>query len=161
LYNKGWVRKFDVDTGEEVQAEREHRERIRGMQFSNDKTMFVTASSDQTVKLWDTKEFRVMKEYQSDRPLNAAAISPRMNHVLVGGGQDARDVTTSSTRSGKFEVEFYHTVYQEYMGSIKGHFGPVNWISFSPDGKSYCSGSEDGYIRLHHFDQQYFKTKEW
>lgn len=157
----GWVRKFDVAMEKEVDAAQEHRGAIKGMQFSKDKTMFVTASADQKVKLWDTKTMRIMKTYQSDRPLNACAISPKMNHVILGGGQDARSVTTSSTRSGKFEVEFYHTVYQDYMGSVKGHFGPVNWIGICPMGKSYCSGSEDGYIRLHHFDPQYFKTKEW
>lgn len=158
---KGIVRKWDVETGKEICAEREHRDKINGMQFSYDKTMFVTASSDQKVKLWDAKTLKVMKEYHSDRPLNGCSISPRMNHVIVGGGQDARSVTTTSTRSGKFEVEFYHTVYQEYMGTIKGHFGPVNWLAFSPDGKSYVSGSEDGYIRIQHFDGNYLKTKEW
>jgi len=157
----GWVRKFDVTTEKEVDAAQEHRDAIKGMQFSQDKTMFLTASTDQTVKLWDTKTMRIMKTYQSDRPLNGCAISPKMNHVIVGGGQDARSVTTTSSRSGKFEVEFYHTVYQDYMGSVKGHFGPVNWVSIGPKGKSYASGGEDGYIRLHHFDAQYFKTKEW
>ena len=34
--------------------------------------------------------------------------SPRAQHVLIGGGQDARDVTTTSSRDGKFEARFFH-----------------------------------------------------
>jgi WD40 repeat protein len=37
----------------------------------------------------------------------------------------------------------------------QGHFGPINSLAFNPDGKSFASGSEDGYIRLHHFDTDY------
>jgi WD40 repeat protein len=42
---------------------------------------------------------------------------------------------------------------QDEMGNVKGHFGPIHTLSFSPDGRSFASGSEDGYVRLHHFDQ--------
>ena len=35
----------------------------------------------------------------------------------------------------------------------QGDFGPINAIGINPDGRSYASGGEDGYIRLHFFDQ--------
>lgn len=37
----------------------------------------------------------------------------------------------------------------------QGHFGPINDIAVNPDGRSYISAAEDGYMRLHHFDQDY------
>ena len=35
-------------------------------------------------------------------------------------------VTTTSGKSGKFETKFFHLVYEEEFGIVKGHFGPIN-----------------------------------
>ncbi len=77
--------------------------------------------------------------------------------VMLGGGQEANAVTTTSSKTGKFEVRFFHLIYEEEFGRVKGHFGPVNTLAFNPDGNSFVSGAEDGYIRLHHFDSEYFQ----
>lgn len=155
----GTVRKWNVETGQQEDIVVAHTKEVRCIQFSPDRSMFVTASSDKSAKLFDTRTMKCMKTYKSDRPLNAASISPLLNHVIVGGGQDAMNVTVTSSKVGHFQVDFFHMVYQEYMGNVKGHFGPVNTCSFSPDGKGYASGSEDGYVRLHHFDKEYFNPK--
>lgn len=75
----------------------------------------------------------------------------------MGGGQDAMSVTTTSAKQGKFEVRFYHMVFEEEIGRVKGHFGPINTLAFHPSGKGYASGGEDGFVRVHHFDDSYFK----
>jgi len=159
-HEDGSVRKWDVESGKEIMSKKEHSKQINSVQFSKDQTMFVTASSDQTAKLWDTKSMTCLKTYLSNRPLNAAAISPMMKHVIVGGGQEAINVTTTLHKSGHFEVDFHHLVTQDLIGIVKGHFGPVHTLAFAPDGKGYASGSEDGYVRLHHFPQNYFKGED-
>lgn len=30
-----------------------------------------------------------------------------------------------------------------------------------PSGKSYASGGEDGFVRVHHFDDTYFKARPY
>ena len=78
---------------------------------------------------------------RSDKKINLIDYyRPRAQHVLIGGGQDARDVTTTSSRDGKFEARFFHMLLEEEFGRVKGHFGPINTLAFHPDGKSYCSG---------------------
>lgn len=155
----GTLRKWNVEKGQEEQKVQAHTKEIRHMAFSKDKSMIITASIDKTAKLWDTKTLECLKTFKSDRPLNSASISPLFNQVIVGGGQDAMNVTVTSSKVGHFEVDFYHTVYMDFLGSVKGHFGPVNSCSFNPDGKSFASGSEDGYVRLHFFDKNYYHGK--
>lgn len=92
---------------------------------------------------------------------------------MLGGGQDAMNVTGTVAREGKFEARFYHKVFEQEVGRVKGHFGPLNCkddcfpcvpnsltyhiaIAVHPQGTAYISGGEDGYVRLHHFDRAYF-----
>lgn len=67
-------------------------------------------------------------------------------------------VTTTSSKQGKFEITFYDHCFDDELGSIGGHFGPVNTLTFSPDGRSIVSGGEDGYVRINHLDADYFEA---
>lgn len=42
-------------------------------------------------------------------------------------------VTTTSLRQGKFETRFWHKVFEEEVGRVKGHFGPINTYVFPPN----------------------------
>lgn len=68
-------------------------------------------------------------------------------------------VTTTSARQGKFEARFWHKIFEEEVGRVKGHFGPLNTISVHPQGTAFASGGEDGFVRVHWFDQSYHETE--
>lgn len=103
-----------------------------------------------------TRNLAILKTYVSDTPLNSATITPKKEYVILGGGQAAMDVTTTSARQGKFEARFYHKVFEDEIGRVRGHFGPLNTVGVHPKGTAYASGGEDGYVRVHHFDKPYF-----
>eukprot|EP00744_Colponema_vietnamica_P001969 GILI01003175.1.p1 GENE.GILI01003175.1~~GILI01003175.1.p1 ORF type:complete len:334 (-),score=70.85 GILI01003175.1:249-1250(-) len=160
------IRVYDPNTGDELECLQGYSKPVNSIAFSHDDIFMISSSSDMTARMYDVKTLRLVKTFTTDKPVNAAAISPLYDdasnpryHVLLGGGQEARDVTTTSAKVGKFDVQLFHMIHEDNLGSIKGHFGPVNTLAFHPDGRSYCSGSEDGYIRLHHFDPDYFGHK--
>lgn len=155
-HENGLIASYDMRTGKEIVSAKDHALTIQDMQMSRDGTMFVTASKDSTAKLFDTDTLECLKTYKTERPVNSASISPIFDHVVLGGGQEAMDVTTTSTRSGKFDSRFFHLIYEEEFARLKGHFGPINSLAFHPDGKSYASGGEDGYVRVQVFDPSYF-----
>ncbi|XP_013791482.1 eukaryotic translation initiation factor 3 subunit I-like isoform X1 [Limulus polyphemus] len=155
-HENGDLVKWDVLTGNQIQRVQEHKGTINDLQHYKDQSMFITASKDKTAKLFDTATFEHLKTYKTERPVNSAAISPIRDHVVLGGGQEAMDVTTTSARAGKFDARFFHLVFEDEFGRVKDHFGPINSVAFHPDGKSYSSGGEDGYVRVHVFDPPYF-----
>lgn len=152
----GYLRRWDVETGKLLLEAQLHTKQVMDVQISADGTHFVTASTDRTSKLVDTATFEVMKTYTSQVPINSAAISPLFDQVLIGGGQDAAAVTVTSGRAGHFEARFFHKIFEEEIANVKGHFGPINAVAFSPDGTTFVSGGEEGYVRLHHLDADYF-----
>jgi len=156
-HENGTISIFDLRMAKELNSVKDHTGNINDMQMSKDGTMFVTASKDCSAKLFDSESLMCLKTYKTERPVNSAAISPILDHVILGGGQDAMEVTTTSTRSGKFDSRFFHLVYEEEFARVKGHFGPINSLAIHPDGRSYSTGGEDGYVRLQAFDNSYFE----
>lgn len=152
------IRKWDVETGDEIGSiDVAHKADITDCQFDALSQMFISSSKDCTAKLWDFHNMELLKTFTVEHPINSAAISPRFPHVLLGGGQEASQVTTTSERAGKFEAKFFHLIYEDELGRVKGHFGPINTVAFSPDGAGYASGGEDGFVRLHEFDDDYIR----
>jgi len=154
----GTVRVYDARNSEQIHVIGDHSKSVVQLSFSKDGLYFITASKDGTARLYDTKTFKLMKTYTTGRPINSASISPIKEEVIVGGGQSAETVTTTRVDSSQFKVRFFHLIYEEELGSVPGHFGPVNVLSYSPDGESFVSGGEDGYVRIHHFDPDYFTS---
>ncbi|OJJ48624.1 hypothetical protein ASPZODRAFT_2124666 [Penicilliopsis zonata CBS 506.65] len=157
-HEDGSVSQYDAKDGEQIKNVQAHEfdHQINDIQFSADRTYFITASKDKSAKLISCRNLAILKTYVADTPLNSASITSKKDYVILGGGQAAMDVTTTSARQGKFEARFYHKVFEDEIGRVRGHFGPLNTIDVHPAGTAYASGGEDGYVRIHHFDKPYF-----
>jgi len=158
-HENGKLTQWDLKTNKIITSSEDHHASINDMQASKDGTMFITASKDTASKLFDSETLECLKTYKTERPINSACISPNLDHVCLGGGQEAMEVTTTATSQGKFEARFFHLVFEEEFGRVKGHFGPINSLAYHPSGTQYTSGAEDGFLRVHNFDQSYFDYK--
>ncbi|CAG8532013.1 7550_t:CDS:2, partial [Acaulospora morrowiae] len=158
-HEDGSVALYDWKTSDQIKSIHPHAAEITDLQFSEDRTYFVTSSKDKSAQIFESNTLIPLKKYVTDAPLNSAAVTPIQEFVILGGGQDAMQVALASSRQGKFECRFWHKILEEEVGRVKGHFGPINTIAVHPDGRSFSSGGEDGYVRVHHFDDDYFKFK--
>jgi translation initiation factor 3 subunit I len=160
-FDTGLLVMYDPAVGKEVtRTTKMHGDRINSICWNKDKTLFVTASKDNYAKIVDPNTLEVIKEIKTERPVNGAVFSPTHPHIILGGGQDAQTVTTTGSGQGQFASRFYHMVYGEEFGRVKGHFGPINAMAIHPFGKSYATASEDGFIRLMPFDQTYLNSSD-
>jgi translation initiation factor 3 subunit I len=157
-HEDGSISQYDAKTGDLLDNVPIHElnNPIVDLQWSTDRSYCITACKDKTSKLISAKDLTVIKTYVADTPLNSATMTPKKDFVILGGGQAAMDVTTTAARQGKFEARFYHKIFEDEIGRVRGHFGPLNTVAADPTGKSYASGGEDGYVRVHHFDKGYF-----
>lgn len=172
IFEEGTVIGWDAQTGKQLWLLAAHTSPVTGINFDRDRLLMITSSKDQTAKLWamDESEPELVKTYKTDRPLNDAAINPSVGvgevdepttkyHVALGGGQDAKDVTTTASSSGKFEALIWHMIFEEEIGSLKGHFSPINTLAWFPDGRGFVTGAEEGIVKVWHFDNDYFTKK--
>jgi len=185
----GSITVYDAASGEQTNfVDAAHLASVKRGHFSHDYRLFVTAGEDMRVKLWNPLTWTEIETFQSDRIINDAAIHPfyrggsvtksklpeklastsagetlefGKQHIIAGGGQKASEVTTTGAQEGRFEALVFHVVQGEELGRVRGHFGPINSIAWNPHGTGYVSGGEDGYVRLHKFDDAYFLDSYW
>ncbi|SGY77211.1 BQ5605_C005g03580 [Microbotryum silenes-dioicae] len=171
-HENGYLNLWDMD-GELFyeKEDRAHSDLITDLQMAPDGTYFITSSKDKSAKIWsigpdknshgDEDYLTLIKTFTGEPPLNSAAILPGKPYALLGGGQEAMAVTTTGARHGHFEVRFWHLVFEEEVARVKGGFGPCNTIAVHPQTKGYAIGGEDGYVRVHHFDDDFFAAKPY
>ncbi|KAL0483925.1 translation initiation factor 3 subunit Eif3i [Acrasis kona] len=156
----GSIRQYDSTSGQCLGKSEDHHKDIIKIALSKDKMLLISASLDNTAKLYETKTLELLKTYKSNEPVNTAAISPYKNHIVLAGGIAAQDVTLSLGKSTYFNSKFFHKVFENKLGEVRGHFGPIHILAFTPDGHGFASGGEDGYVRLHYFDKDVLEMND-
>jgi len=161
----GWIQLFDFESGEVIRQAQVHKAPIMDLDISRKEEVIMTASKDGKAHVIDPDTFNIIRTMNPlpERNINTCKFSPLFSigdeneeryHAIVAGGQESRDVAGSQSKGG-FELLLYNVMYGEELGSIQGHFSPVNTIAFSPDGKIMSSGAEEGSIRVHKLDEEY------
>jgi len=107
--------------------------------FSPDGTRVVTASQDQTARVWNTDGSGESVALQGHTALvNSVSFSPNGIHVVTASGDKTARVWNADG-SGEPVI-------------LKGHGGEVLSTSFSPDGRRVLTASRDGTARIWNAD---------
>ena len=61
----------------------------------------------------------------------------------------SRATSVPSTRESPYDATYCHWRIEPFLSRI----------AVSPHGDCYASGGEDGFVRVHHFDESYFRAK--
>uniref|UniRef100_A0A0N4Z289 Eukaryotic translation initiation factor 3 subunit I n=1 Tax=Parastrongyloides trichosuri TaxID=131310 RepID=A0A0N4Z289_PARTI len=159
-FGTGHLSQYDLrNPTRPIENIKHHAGAINDLQLSKDGNFLISSSADKTAKVFHARTLQLLKTFKSGRPVNSAAISPTRDHIILGGGEEAMNVTQTSTSSGQFEARIYHLIYEQEFAKFKGHFGPINTLVFHPEGDIVITGGEDGYIRIQELDEKY-KTFE-
>ena len=166
--NQGRLIHYNLEKKEIITVQHPHKSaEILNMTITHDFTMLFTCSTDGNCKLLHPETLTEIRNFRFEFPVRDAQISPLYEaeenqkfHVMLCGGQDAKDVTTTKQDKGGFEMKLYNVIHNENLANIKGHFGTVHTIAFHPDGMSFASGSEDGYVHYHRFLPDYITNKK-
>jgi translation initiation factor 3 subunit I len=160
----GVLQMIDYASSEIVNEKQIHSGVIMDFDIGKKEEIILTASKDGKSCIIDPDTFDIMHTLFPQDPtrnLNSCKISPLFSlddekyHAIVAGGQESRDVTTTHAKKGGFELLIYNIMYGDELGAIQGHFGPVNTLAFSPNGRIVASGAEDATIRVHMLNEEY------
>lgn len=110
-----------------------HRWPVSALAFSGDGKLLLTASHDQTIKLWGT--------YWGREQGKLAGHTDWVRSIAVAGG-----LAASGADDGR--VILWALAERAKAGVLEGHAGPVSQVAFCPDGRGLLSVGWDGVARL-------------
>jgi WD40 repeat protein len=158
-HDDGTVSAWDGETGAKIQSYRPHGGAVVDVKFysklhegvEDTIPVLLTASLDGTAKILDLSvpSMRVHRTFTQNRPLRSIALIE--NHIVLAGGHDPMQVTTSKLQKDEFHV-FVYTLEGEIVGVPGplngGHFGPIHQLKQLPGRPQVVSVSEDGGVKL-------------
>ncbi|PZU93010.1 MAG: hypothetical protein DCE90_17160 [Pseudanabaena sp.] len=121
----------------------EHSLTINSVAYRSDSSLFATASSDGTVKLWNREGDWIHTLNGHANAVYQVCFSPDGNLI--------------ATASQDKTVKLWHWD-GSLIKTLSGHTGEVYSVDFSPDSLTVVSGSKDGSLKLWNLEGQVLKT---
>ncbi|KAF2176924.1 WD40 repeat-like protein [Zopfia rhizophila CBS 207.26] len=112
-----------------------HSSRVRSVTFSHDSARLASASSDQTVKIWDVSSGGCLQTLEGH---SSEVTSVAFSH------DSARLASASCDKM----VKIWNASSGECLKTLEGHSRSVGSVAFSQDLTRLASGSDDGTVKI-------------
>jgi WD40 repeat protein/uncharacterized caspase-like protein len=125
-----------------------HSHDVTALAFSPDGSRFLSASLDQTVKLWETSSGRLLRTFrQQSLSINVVAYSPD-GRKFVSGGHDQKLRVWDTETSHPLHVLEGHANEKIQRAASESDTMLMVYAVFSPDAKLILSGGADKLVKL-------------
>jgi WD40 repeat protein/ankyrin repeat protein len=129
------IRLWDIATGKEINCFADHDNLVTSLKFLSDGKSFISGYyNDNTLDLWDIKTGKVLRSFKGiGKNIFSFDISKNGETLLLGSDPEVKLVRISTGIK---------------LQNFTGHKYFVSSVRYSPDFKSFLSGSQDSTIKL-------------
>ena len=131
-----------------------HKLEITQVYADESQNILITSSLDKTVKLHHLDSLECFTTIAHCVPVLTFDVHLVDRNIAIGGGQDKMSVALTSSHMNQFNIDVYKFDGHKLYTVATKHFGPINCISYSGNGKHIASGGEDGYTYVYSLEQQ-------
>ena len=145
------IRLWDAVSGEHKLTLTENTDEVYSLVFNPDGGTFAGIGGDSTIRLWDAVTGEHLQTITGHtRSVSSISFSPDGSRLATGSGHDAagdndKIIRIWNVRSGCLQSTFKVPLGRRIKDDHKTF---ADAVSYSPDGKTLASASEDGTIRL-------------
>jgi WD40 repeat protein len=139
---------WDVSTLKQVAVLKGHTDQVNRVRWSPDGSLFASASSDGTVRIWENRQRTPLLTFQRpthtmDNPALCVAWAPDGKRVVAGYGNGAVEIWDLQTRQGRL-------LEGQQANDIRTK--AVWGVAWAPDGRRIISPRYDGIIHVWNAD---------
>ncbi|KXX73738.1 Vegetative incompatibility protein HET-E-1 [Madurella mycetomatis] len=118
-----------------LQTLKGHRDWVTSVALSRDHSIFASASSDQSIKIWNTATGKCEKTIEGHLAWVKSLVFSHDGKYLASASSDKT-------------IKLWNTEGWKYVRTVEGHEGSVNSVIFSRDSKKLISASSDRTVKI-------------